>query len=277
MTMEPERQTLTISGLKKTYRFLQISDCHVYVQSAENDEVDRALTEERIAQSAWKTADQTPAELFCEALATADREAVDALLLAGDAVDYISPGNLAFLREKFAETKTEILYTYGNHEGGHYKRTPDPRGCYPFYSGLMPGAPDLWVRDYGELLVVGVDDSDQRLTAAQVAGLREQCARGLPILLLVHTPVASEDIRDEVLHVWGSEAGWFMLGYDEKRTQGPTKEFFDLVMQPDSPIRAVLAGHDHFAYQGPLPGGRTQYVSAPSFTGYARLLTVTGR
>ena len=275
--MEIERQTLRIGGLKKTYRFLQISDCHIYVRSAENDETDRELTEERIAQNAWKPTDKTPAELFCEALTDADREAVDALLLAGDAVDYVSPGNLAFLREKFAETHTEILYVYGNHEGGHYKKKLDPRGCYPLYDGLMPGEPDFWVRDYGELLVVGVDDSDQQLTAAQVAKLREQCARGLPILLLVHTPLASEDIRDRVLQTWGSEAGWFMLGYDEARTQGATGEFFDLVMQPDSPICAVLAGHDHFAYQGPLPGGRMQYVSAPSFTGYARLLTVTGR
>lgn len=275
--MKFERQALKIDGLKRTYRFLQISDCHIYVQSEENDAVDRALTEQRIAENAWKPTDKTPAELFCEALADADREAVDALLLAGDAVDYFSPGNLAFLREKFAAARTEILYVYGNHEGGHYKKQLDPRGCYPFYDGLMPGSPDFWVRDYGELLIVGIDDSDQQLTAAQVEALREQCARGLPILLLLHTPVACEDIRGEVLQVWGSEAGWFMLGYDEARTQGPTKAFYDLVMQPDSPIRAVLAGHDHFACRGTLPGGRVQYVSAPSFTGYARLLTVTGR
>lgn len=274
--MNFENQTLTIKGLSKTYRFMQISDCHIYVNSDENDELDRAFTEERIAEKAWKATDKTPAEMFCEALEDADQETVDALIVAGDAVDYISPANLTFVRESFAKTKSEILYVFGNHEGGHYKKKTDPRSCYPSYDGLMPGSPDFWVKDYGELLLVGMDDSDHKLTAEQISKLKEQCARNLPILLIIHTPIASEDIREKVLKAWGSGADWFMLGYDEKRTQGYTKEFFDLVMQPDSPIKAVLAGHDHFSYSGPLPGERMQYVSAPSFTGYARMLTVTG-
>ena len=274
--MNFENQTLLIPGLEKTYRFMQISDCHIYVNSDENDETDYIFTEERIRDHAWQATDKTPAEMLCEALDDADREKVDAVIVAGDAVDYHSPANISFLRKEFSARTSEILYVYGNHEGSKHKKKVEPRDLYPDYDGLMPGSPDFWVRDYGELLIVGMDDSDHKLTEAQVTKLREQCARNIPILLVVHTPIAAEDVRPSVIKAWGSGADWFMLGYAPERTEGYTKEFYELVMSPDTPIKAVLAGHDHFSYSGPLPGGRMQYISAPSFTGYARMLTVRG-
>ena len=58
-----------------------------------------------------------------------------------------------------------------------------------------------------------------------------------------------------------------------------TRDVMDYLYSDESPVKAVLCGHLHFAYEGPLTSdqsGTMQYVTAPAFLHYITVFTVTG-
>ncbi|MCQ2432892.1 MAG: metallophosphoesterase [Clostridia bacterium] len=273
--MNHEFETLKIKGLKKTYRFMHISDCHIYARSADNDEVDAKQTESCLEKRSWQATDKTPAEEFSAALALADKENVDALMITGDAMDFYSPGNLQFIKNEIAGIRTEVLYAFGNHEDGHYSRKLKKEDCYPSLAPLMMGTPDFWVRDYGDLLVIGMDDSSHSFTDEQIEKLRKECERGIPVLLMIHVPVIADGVEGPAKKQWGENAvEYFFLGEGDQNKYPQTKAFVDFVNDSTTPIKAIIAGHVHIANVSTLPGGRPQYLAAPTGTAYARFLTV---
>lgn len=278
MFVHTETVRVTAKNLKRNYRFLHISDAHVSVAFPDAPQETRDFAAKQAKR--WSLGVLTSTEAFDEVLGFTKTARPDGLLMAGDCVDYIADANIAHMESRLAALKGEgvdPLYAYGNHEGGSYTETiPDSRVYYPKYRALMGDTPDFWVKDYGDLLVVGVDDSDRAVTPAQLEKMRAVTAeaneRGISILLLLHVPLHSEALAPAVLPVWGPS---FMLG--SLPTDPPeVHAFCELVKSPESPVAAVFAGHIHFAHAGELAEGRMQYVSAPAFEGYAREVLVCG-
>ena len=260
--------TLTIPGLKKTYTFLHISDAHIAVAYSDDTAEDKALAEKHALR--WTNADIPPVACFEKAISCAEEVQADALFITGDCADYISDSNVKYIKEKSTSSSVEFLYAYGNHEcGDYFKPVLNPRAYYSEYASLMMGTPDFWVKDYGDLLVIGVDDSDLVITPEQLSKLKEQISRNIPIVLLLHIPLCTESIFQPVMEAWGSS---FMLGTDED--SDTVKEFCNLVKSPDSNICAICAGHTHFSHVGEFAPGRMQYVAAACFFDYARKITL---
>ncbi len=262
-----ETVSVKIPNLTKSYTFLHISDAHVAYAAPDDPEDVRAHAAHQT--KAWMHGDIPPVTVFENVLAGAKEEAVDALLMAGDCIDYISESNARYMRDHLPACGVEVLYAFGNHEGGSYTEViDDPKASYPELAPVMMGTPDFWVRDYGEFLVIGVDDSDQNVRPAQVEKMKEQIARGLPILLLMHIPMKTPAIEPSVMKKWGTT---FMIGTDEDPDS--TKEFCELVKSAPN-VAAVFAGHIHYEHTGEFAPGRMQYVSAPAFTGFVRKVLV---
>ena len=271
-----ENVTLSVRGLTRSYTFLHITDCHVYVSSGD-DPVNDGFCAERNAHRSWYCKDgRSPVQVFDDMTRDIIGPAsADALVLTGDGVDFVSRANIDHLRRAFQQMKKDVFYVYGNHEGGHYNIRTNPRGSYPDYADLMGETPDFQVRDYGDLLLIGMDNSDHRVTAEQVEKLRAQIARNIPILLAVHAPFRTPSLTPEVLRAWSGQEGHFMFGYDPANTPEHSRALYDLVMREDNHIVAILAGHIHFAHTGEFTGGRMQYVAAPPFEGdYIRRLVL---
>lgn len=267
--IDPKKVTVTIPGLKNTYTFLHISDAHLAYAYPEESEYDKKMAADQAVR--WTEALVPPNEAFDDMTVYAKEIGADALMVAGDCADYISEGTVRYIKEKALASGVEMLYVYGNHEGSRYDKKTDQRSYYPMYASLMQGDPSFWVKDYGEMLIVGVDDSDKKITAEQIEKLKEQIARNIPIILLVHIPLRTEAIEEPVMKKWGTS---FMLGTDDDTEL--TKEFCKLVKAEKSNIKAIVAGHIHFAHEGEFAPNRMQYVSAPAYNHFARIITVKG-
>lgn len=262
-----ETVSVKIPGLTKSYTFLHLSDAHVAYAAPGASDAAKELAAKQT--KAWMHGDIPPVNVFENVLAEAKDAGIDAILMAGDCIDYYSADNAAYMREHLPVCGTEILYAAGNHEYGSYTaEAVDRAEASAALAPVMFGTPDFWVRDFGEFLVIGVDDSTQHVRPEQVEKMKEQIARGLPILLLMHIPLRTPAIEPSVMKKWGTT---FMIGTDEDPDS--TKEFCELVKSAEN-VAAVFAGHIHYEHTGEFAPGRMQYVSAPAFTGFLRKVVV---
>jgi len=272
--MDVENVKLTVPGLSRTYTFFHISDGHVVTAKPDDSEEDRELAVRHTAK--WNQGGIPPIDAFEDALRYVDSEEADALLIAGDCTDYYRPSIAEYMREKIAACNKEVLYVYGNHEGACYGKKVNYKDSFPEFAPVMFGNPSYWVKDYGELLIVGLDNTTKDITEEQFVFLEKQEARGLPILLLVHVPIVSDACIEAVKAHWGPDEfnrNYFIMGTDTTPESG--LEFVKRVKSPDSHIVAIIAGHIHRAHEGEFAPGRMQFTSAPTFMQYIRKIEVS--
>lgn len=260
---------ITLPGLTRRYRFLHISDAHAAFAYPDEGEEAAAFAEQQSKR--WQGDELPPIGCLERALAFAAEEKLDGILAAGDMVDYYSPGCVRCIHEAAAASPVEWIYAYGNHESGSYHRAVEaPRAFHGEYADLMGGDPAFHVRDFGEFLVAVLDDSDKVITPAQMDSLKALAGRGLPILLLLHIPLATPSGSEKIMKVWGPS---FMIG--APGDSAALQEFCAWVKSPESRIAAIFAGHLHFAQEGEFAPGRMQFVSAPCCDGFARLVEIS--
>lgn len=270
--MKVETVSLKIPGIKRSYTFYHISDGHVMLLNPDESESERQWAENHLAN--WYGGNGHPAEAMAEVVDYIKEAGGDGLMIAGDCVDYISDLNVAAVKEQLARLDMDVLYVYGNHEGASYTRTiPDTKVYYPCYEDIMFGNPSYWVKDYGEFLVVGLDNSEKKITEKQMDFMKAQIARNLPIILLIHVPFFTDAIEAPVQKHWG-EQGYVYFTFGNEESDESAKEFCRLVKDPESHVAAIFAGHVHFAHAGEFAPGRMQYTSAPSFSRYIRKVVV---
>ena len=164
--IRPEKIEITAHGVKKNYRFLHISDAHVAVAYENASDADKALAEKQ--SKCWSLGEFTSTESFEEMLKYVRYIRPDALLIAGDGVDYIGDANAELMKDRLTALKNEgipTLYAYGNHEGASYiENIPDYRAYYYLYTDLMGEDPSFQVMDLGDLILVSVEDSTRQIT-----------------------------------------------------------------------------------------------------------------
>ncbi len=274
--IRPERVEIRAKGVKKSYHFLHISDAHVAVANENATDDERALAENQSKR--WSQGVLTSTEAFEEMLKYVRYVRPDALLIAGDAVDYQDEATADWIGGRLTALKNDgidTLYAFGNHEGASYVESiPDYRAYYYLYTDVMGGDPSFQVMDLGDLLVVAVEDSTREITESQLERMKSVIAeakeREISIILLMHIPICAEELAPRVLKIWGPS---FMIG--SLAEDSPTvHEFCNLVKSEDSPIAAVLAGHIHYSQKGFISPERMQYVTAPTFEGFVYDITV---
>lgn len=255
--MVKETVTLKIPGLTGTYTFFQTSDAHVAIEA--------------------DTTENAPARAFLEAIRTAKEEKADGIFLCGDIGDNCTDSTMQFLHEALENAGTEVFYVMGNHE---VVGTPDKGKAKNLFTDLMFGNTAFWVRDLGELLIVGIDNSDKYYTDEQLAFLQEQTAKNKPIILLMHDPLMTDGIIDPVKEMWSEEMGagacqYFLI--DRPANTGhPLRRFWDLVQDPENRVAAIFAGHVHLSSESEFAPGKKQYTMTPTYMGNIRKVIVAG-
>lgn len=267
-----EDETLKIKGLKKEYTFIHISDAHLSYAPKSADDEEKSLCKEHTEE--WTRDGKTPLESFEEVVEFVNSEKPDALFITGDCVDYASENNSSYLKKQIDKINTDVLYVYGNHESVNYKQKPlNPKIYYPLYENMMNGTPQYWVKDYGDLLICAIDDSDKNITSEQLDFLKKQMERNIPILLLIHIPFSTATIKEPIENKWGEGAmSYFALDGDNPCDE--TVEFCELLKKEDNNIAAIFTGHIHTSYKGEFSNGRMMYAAGTAFDGYARRIKV---
>lgn len=199
----------------------------------------------------WEPEQRIPAAEHLKALLELAKTG-DALLVAGDMSEYISPANMRHLDEAFGSFPTPWLAVCGNH---------DPADQIPeghVYSRVKQEAQILELED---MVILGLDDSQRAVNAGQLETLKRLLRGEKPLLILMHVPFSTPENR-AILEECGE---YFRL--DHPQATPEAEVFRELIRENAHKIVAVMAGHLHFGNVSELVPGVTQYVSSQGILG----------
>ena len=272
--MKMETVKISIHGVRRKYVFYHISDAHV-VYACENDtQADKELAAKHTEK--WRLTDITPKEAFENAIELVNTSECDGIIMTGDCTDYYRPSIAAYMREKLSSCTKDVLYVYGNHEGTDYAKKTDHRTTYSEFASVMQGNPSFWAKEYDGFIVLGIDNSTKEITQEQFAFFKEQASKGLPIILLIHVPLDTPEIREAVIKRWGSDISqkqYFIMGFDDT-TPETGMRFADFVKSDESNIKAIFSGHIHYTCEGEFAAGRMQFTAESAASGYIRRVEI---
>lgn len=199
----------------------------------------------------WEPEQRIPAAEHLKALLELAKTG-DALLVAGDMSEYISPANMRHLDEAFGSFPIPWLAVCGNH---------DPADQIPeghVYSRVKQEAQILELED---MVILGLDDSQRAVNAGQLETLKRLLRGEKPLLILMHVPFSTPENR-AILEECGE---YFRL--DHPQATPEAEVFRELIRENAHKIVAVMAGHLHFGNVSELVPGVTQYVSSQGILG----------
>lgn len=275
-------QTTIDAGADRPFRVLHLSDSHLCRADEREDARKRALAAHRAA--VFDEGVSGRAEQYLrEQLAYADEHGLP-IVYTGDFCDFVSARNLEAMRE--ALCTRDCFMAAGNHEYSLYVGEAFEDEAYKMQSfervqRFAPNDLHFAARVMHGVNFVAVDNVYYHFTAGQLTRLQDEIARGLPIILMMHTPIYTPELRDYALDELRQPCAYLVGTPDDvvaayppdrriqQRTDALTQAFIDCV-QRQPLIRAVLAGHLHYDFETRLPGGAMQYVTGGGFRGCAR-------
>ena len=255
-------------GISEPFTLLHASDTHLTLADSRDNERKNLLAQKRagVFPNASKNLDE---------IKSAMRSSGALLAYSGDLIDFVSSANLDAARAFTAEF--DCFFAAGNHEFSQYVGEAFEDEAYRNQSlARVQAAFQNNIRFSSRVMngvnLVAVDNSYYLIDEIQLNALKAECEKGLPIILIMHTPLYEENLcRDFLAHsrqpfAYSMCAPESLLStYLESRRiqQTPdrfTLEAFDLIV--NSPcIRAILTGHLHFDYESHLNHRLTQYVT----------------
>lgn len=206
----------------------------------------------------------------------------DLIVHTGDLIDYISKPCVEFAKDFLKRDK--FLFVAGNHEYAKYDDVKEDMAYRLNSLEEIGGYPvNIFFNSHiiGGVNFVGIDDAYHQVEYEQLEMLKEEVKKGYPIILFMHAPLYENELYKKSYEFWNGEI--CLLGSDSEvhpEVKGdiaePTeasKAFYEYVTG-EPVIKAVLAGHLHFAFESILPGGTMQYVTNRGDRGNAREITV---
>ena len=185
-----------------------------------------------------------PARTFFLSLLEASEEG-DALIMAGDIVDFYTDCNARFLTDVLKDYSIPYIPICGNHD--EPEKLPDG---HPYKSALKP----VQKMDLGDMVILGFDNSKRIITQEQIEILNSAFQENKPVLIAMHIPIVTEIGND-----------YYNLNYEGCPDEN--LEFLELIKDNAEKIIAVTCGHLHGIKVFNLCPGVTQYVSSQGLIG----------
>ncbi len=271
-------------GLAKPLRFLHLSDSHLTFADERDSERKQLLAEKRTRDYAAPDC----VSYLKEGIAYAGKHC-DLLLHTGDLIDFVSYRNLDLVREYFAGL--DYFIAAGNHEFSKYVGEAFEDEAYKLKSLpiVQPAfANDLRFasRQIGGVNLVGIDNTYYLFSESALPLLQKEIGKGLPILLLMHNPIYTEELHREMTVNRRRECSYLVgcpphlvenYSEERRRQQMPdaaTLAFLDF-LRGQPLVKAIFAGHLHFHYESKVFGWLPQYVTGGTFKGDAREIIIT--
>lgn len=279
---EPQiiEEEIVIEGLSGEYEFLYLTDTHMIVSDKADSQQVKENAEARYNE--FRSSEGVPsAEQFDEWMAYANEEELDGVLLGGDIIDYPSEANIQHMKNNLDTLEMPYIYTLGNHDWTYpweYMTLTGAETYLPMLEEFVDGNSAVHSRDYGEFVVVAVDNSSNQINDAAMAECERIFSEGKPVIILLHVPIVTQSVLGRAKEVW---SGGVVLGagnYGGIYPNETSQKFMDMITAEDSPVEAVLAGHVHFYDKDYIDGPKKvlQIVGDGGYKGSAVRIKVRG-
>ncbi|WP_288559228.1 metallophosphoesterase [uncultured Victivallis sp.] len=271
-------------GLKKPLRLLHLSDTHYSFADKRDDERKQVLATLR---TGYFDGYGGSIKYFEEAVAYG-KQHCDLIVHTGDLIDFISAPNLEVLEHSCREK--DFFLVVGNHEFSLYVGETKEDAAYKQQSfdviqQRVGYNIDFTSRIVNGVNLVAIDNSYYLFSASHLEFLEAELAKKLPIILLVHVPLHTDELFYEITGKQKHSCAWLcgtpekMLStysstlYEQQCPDETTLEFICCVKQ--SPlIKAVLAGHIHFPFQTWVTPQLPQYIAGGNYAGFVNVLEI---
>ena len=261
---------IPVKGVKKKIIY-HFSDTHLteYDSLSDTAEKERAIKQ----TAAWENVRSGFASAYNEPYEEAQKisgkehfenliklaSAGDAVVMAGDILDYVSGANLRIAEKGFSSLECPFISVCGNHE------KPEQ---IPEEGAVSALGKDVQTVEFDDLIIIGFDNSKRNITEKQLKALEETFEKGKAVIIAFHIPIMTEGNKEALLRA----GEYFRMNYDGCPEEN--LKFIDLIKENASKVAAVLAGHLHFNNISEIADGVTQYVSSQGVTGNINQYTV---
>ena len=266
-------------GAEKPFERIHFSDIHLTYADERDDRRKLALAAER-------------RRYFADAQANLDAVIAEAkrtgalLVSTGDLIDFVSFANLDAARKFTGEN--DCFFAAGNHEFSLYVGEAFEDAEYRSRSletvqSAFKNDIRFSARAVNGVNIIAVDNGYYLIDRPQLNALKSECQKGLPVILLMHTPLHTDALCSEMLGRRGEPCAYLMgspesviAAYSshrarQQRPDAITREAFDYICSEPA-IKAILAGHIHGEHiEDEIRPGLTQYIVG---TDTARRITI---
>ena len=176
----------------------------------------------------------------------------------GDFMDFASVANIEYAARRIRTD--DIVACVGNHE---YWLDADKKEIESYKEATIPKLKDEWKGVPASTVRIGganffvFDDSFKTVTEAIAAAFEETVKEGLPIVMVCHVPLWTEDV--------GLNKG-ASCGVHGRKDDAVTCEFVERVRR-EPLVRAVIAGHLHGFRQFAFSDHAQELVAGALFNG----------
>lgn len=274
-------------GIDKPFSVIHMTDTHLTRADARDDERKNVLARKRLR--VFPEAETVIAE--AERLS---RETGYPIVHTGDIIDFVSEANLDRTRE-FIDGH-DCFFAAGNHEFSLYVGEAWEDEAYRNKSlakvqSVFQNDIRMSSRVIGGVNFIALDNGYYLFEEKQLDFLKQEAKKGLPMILLMHTPLYEPtlyDIRVNRREEYGlppqnppcayllAVPEELMGDYDahrfrQQKADEITKRTFDYIHN-EPMIKALITGHLHSNYEGKLANGIPQIMTSDTDL---RIITIT--
>lgn len=266
-------------GAEKPFELIHFSDIHLTYADGRDDRRKLELAAER-------------RRYFPDAHANLDAVIAEAkrtgalMVSTGDLIDFVSRANIDAAR-KFTD-ENDCFFAAGNHEFSLYVGEAFEDVEYRSRSlEIVQSAFKNDIRFSSRMVngvnMVAIDNGYYLIDQFQLDALKNECRKGLPVILLMHTPLHTDALCREMIERREQPCAYLMGSPEsvisaysahrarQQRPDAVTCEAYDYILSEPA-IKAILAGHIHGEhYEDEIRPGLTQYIVG---TDTARRITV---
>ena len=254
-------------GVPVPFKILHISDTHLAYDDMRDGERKVKLAKERAPYF-----NDGEAVLGC--VSKMSKELNAPIVHTGDLIDFVSEANLE--RVKSFVDNNDLFMAAGNHEFSLFVGEAKEDAAYREQSlskvqSVFKNDIRMSSRIVGGVNFVAIDNGYYLIEKEQLDFIKKEVQKGLPVILLVHTPFYERSLYEEQMKKENSAylvavPEELMSEYSAHRKGQQMADEANLqaveYIAGESAIKGVIAGHLHDSYDGFTECGKPQLVTS---------------
>ena len=262
-----DERKVHIPELASDYEIWYLADSHIIVENGNEDEQTKAYASERKPGFMHESGYSSDV-VFSQFIDMANEQKPDLVLLGGDIIDFPSEANVAFLKSELQRLAVPYIMTYGNHDWTFPWEYMTEEGKAKYRPMLEEVMTDHYA-EFTDLTVVAVDNSSNQVEVDSMESLTNVTENGKPMILLMHVPLSTEELIAKAKENWANPVTLGMQVHGGIAPNEASTELWHMTHDDESMIKAVLAGHVHFAHEEALSDATVEIVTDAGFKGKA--------